>query len=99
MVGANHASNNWPLKNNFLPVNHPIHKIVRVLLLLFTSEFSKGSLMLQYHILYKTWKMLFVALQRSTKNLTIFYFAHAVSVCCSLTLLFSGILHNVAVLL
>ena len=78
--------------------NRPRYNIVGVLPLSVISESSKENVRSHNHVLYKTWKMVAV-LQRTAEKPTRLYFAHSVLLFCSLTLLFGGILRDVAVVI
>ena len=75
-------------QNNFLSVNLPVYKIVRVLPLLFTSEYCKENLTSHITFSRKLGKCSFyvVVLQMVAEKPTRLYFARAVSLFCSLTL-------------
>ena len=86
-------------QEQFLPVNLSTYKTVGVLPLLFTSEFpNKKFTVAQPRSLQNLENADFhVNSQTKAEKPTRLYFARAVSLFCSLTLLFGGVLHDVAV--
>ena len=65
--------------------------------LIFTSKFSEES-QLTFSTTLGKCSVHVVVLQRTAEKTTRLYFARAVLLCCSLTVLFGGVLHDVVVL-